>query len=87
LQLTKLPLELTTLGARSFSGTGSGVYITELPVGVVTIPTQCFSGSGVAITHFGGENSALQSIGYAAFAFNTDPLVTEIYIDKNVKLL
>lgn len=85
----KLPAKLEFIGDRAFCNAGRRVSVKDLPATVKSIGTQAFMQcSNVSISHFGGEGSALTSIGYQAFrSANTIAAdVTELVINKGVIL-
>ncbi len=89
LLIDHLPASLVTLGDRAFCNAGNGITIAELPNSLETIGTQAFMNCpNVTVHYFGGEGSALRSIGYEAFhsACTNDPSVTEIVINNGVGL-
>ena len=89
LQVNALPSALTYLGDRAFCNAGKRITIQDLPASLTRIGTQCFMGcSNIAINYFGGEGSALTSIGYQAFraAATNATNITEITINKGVAL-
>jgi hypothetical protein len=84
-----LPAKLEFIGDRAFCNAGRRVSVKDLPATVKSIGTQAFMSCGnVSISHFGGEGSALTSIGYQAFrSANTIAAdVTELVINKGVIL-
>lgn len=89
LNIDHLPTSLEYIGDRAFCNAGNRIVLKELPNTVKTIGTQAFMSCGnVSISHFGGEGSALQQIGYQAFrSANTIAAdVTEITINTGVVL-
>jgi hypothetical protein len=89
IDVEKLPAAIETLGDRAFCNAGKRVTIKDLPNKLSRIGTQCFMGcSNIAINYFGGDGSALTSIGYQAFrsAGTNAADVTEIVLNKGVAL-
>jgi hypothetical protein len=89
LRLDHLPTSVTRIGDRAFCMAGDRITIKEIPNSVTHIGTQAFMACGnVSVNHFGGENSALQQVGFQAFrSANTIAAdVTEITINTGVVL-
>ena len=94
LKIANLPVILKIIGNAAFfrggsstSGNMSGITISELPDTVEYIGDQAFMYcENVGISSFGGETSALKTIGYMAFGYGGSNTVNSITINKNALL-
>lgn len=86
--LTSLPAKLKTLQSGAFM-TINQLALTSLPNTLETIGNHAFySCPNISISHFGGDNSKLKSIGYQAFMNSgVEKEVTDIYISSSVNLI